>query len=117
MSQIDLYVRDKMSGKIHKVGDDPHDALWVDSSGTVHYFNLQNGDGCSVNSHTDEHAGYEFIPNSFVELYELYGHYLIEEQLTRIYPKDPCCPCDFCAYNPPSSFDGKPCACCPAEQM
>lgn len=23
-------------------------------------------------------------------------------------------PCDLCAYNPPSSFDGKPCAMCPA---
>lgn len=23
-------------------------------------------------------------------------------------------PCDACAYNPPSSFDGKPCAICPA---
>lgn len=23
-------------------------------------------------------------------------------------------PCDLCAYNPPSSFDGKPCTMCPA---
>lgn len=23
-------------------------------------------------------------------------------------------PCDLCGYNPPSSFDGKPCAMCPA---
>ena len=23
-------------------------------------------------------------------------------------------PCDFCAYNPPSNFDGKPCSICPA---
>ena len=23
-------------------------------------------------------------------------------------------PCDVCAYNPPSSFDGKPCCVCPA---
>ena len=26
-------------------------------------------------------------------------------------------PCDLCAYNPPSSFDGKPCAMCPATSM
>lgn len=68
MSQIDLYVRDKMSGKIHKVGDDPHDALWVDSSGTVHYFNLQNGDGCAANSNTDKYAGYEFMPRDLGDL-------------------------------------------------
>lgn len=24
------------------------------------------------------------------------------------------CPCDVCAYNPPSSGDGKPCSICPA---
>ena len=24
-------------------------------------------------------------------------------------------PCDLCRYDPPSSFDGKPCAMCPAE--
>lgn len=26
-------------------------------------------------------------------------------------------PCDLCAYNPPSSFDGKPCAMCPATPL
>ena len=25
-------------------------------------------------------------------------------------------PCGVCAYNPPSSFDGKPCALCPATK-
>lgn len=24
-------------------------------------------------------------------------------------------PCDLCVNNPPSSMDGKPCSCCPAE--
>ena len=24
-------------------------------------------------------------------------------------------PCDLCAYDPPSSFGGKPCPCCPAR--
>lgn len=35
---------------------------------------------------------------------------------TLTQPKESLCPCDFCVYNPPSSFDGKPCACCPAEK-
>ena len=26
-------------------------------------------------------------------------------------------PCDLCVNNPPSSMDGKPCSCCPAEPM
>lgn len=68
MSLIDLYVRDKHSGRIHKIGEDQHDGLWVDQSGSVHYHNLQNGDGCSVNSHTDEAAGYEFMPSDFGEM-------------------------------------------------
>ena len=27
------------------------------------------------------------------------------------------CPCDLCAHNPPSSYDGKPCTLCPAKKM
>lgn len=83
MSKTDLYIRDKYSGRIHRVGDSPHDMLTVDDKGTVHYFNLQNGDGCtgyrSVNRETlkdkypdmnwGERAkeytrGYEFVPNT-----------------------------------------------------
>ena len=64
----DLYIRDKDSGRIHRVGDECHDGLWVDTSGTVHYFNLQNGDGCSDNSRMDKNAGYEFMPSDFGEL-------------------------------------------------
>ena len=79
---IDLWIRDKYSGNVHKIGDDPHDCLMVDEEGTVHYYNLQCGDGCigyqSVNRDTlsDEfpdtdwkerstefvHA-FEFVPN------------------------------------------------------
>lgn len=64
----DLYIRDKDSGRIHRVGDECHDGLWVDVDGTVHYFNLQNGDGCSDNSRMDKNAGYEFMPSDFGEL-------------------------------------------------
>lgn len=66
MSLIDLYVRDKYSGRIHKVGEDHHDSLWVDPAGTVHYFNIQCGDGCGERSRVlpKERAGFEFVPSS-----------------------------------------------------
>ena len=38
---IDLYIKDKYTGKIHKVGDDTHDCITVDEEGTIHYYNLQ----------------------------------------------------------------------------
>lgn len=82
MSFINLYIRDKYSGTIHRIGDDPHDCLSVDEEGTIHYHNLQCGDGCigykSVNRETlaDKYpdtdwgersgeytSGYEFVPN------------------------------------------------------
>lgn len=68
MSLIDLYIRDKANGRIHRIGEDKHDGLWVDSNGTVHYQNLQNGDGCNANSRKDPYAGYEFVPSDFGEM-------------------------------------------------
>ena len=68
VSTTNLYIRDKDSGRIHRVGDECHDALWVDTDGTVYYSNLQNGDGCSHHSRTDKNAGYEFMPSDFGEL-------------------------------------------------
>lgn len=64
----DLYIRDKISGRIHRIGDECHDALWVDVDGTVYYSNLQNGDGCADHSRIDPNAGYEFMPSDFGEL-------------------------------------------------
>ena len=64
----DLYIRDKDSGRIHRVGDECHDGLWVDTDGTVHYSNLQNGDGCADYSQIDPNAGYEFMPSDFGKL-------------------------------------------------
>ncbi len=49
---IKLYVRDKETGSVHRVGDDPHDCLYV-MNGVVCYHNLQNGDGTG--------GGYEFV--------------------------------------------------------
>lgn len=56
MSLIDLFVQDNGDGgRIHKVGDEPHDSLWVDSAGVVHYMNLQNGEGTT--------GDYRFVPS------------------------------------------------------
>ena len=56
-----LYVIDKVTGKVHRVGDDVHDLLFVDN-GVVRYFNLQNSEG------TGEDCSYEFIET------DPYGH-------------------------------------------
>lgn len=48
---LDIYVKNMNTGKIHKVGSNPSDSLWVDRLGIVHYNNFQ-----------DENT-YEFIPS------------------------------------------------------
>lgn len=53
---IDVWVKDKESGYVHKVGTDQHDSLRL-LNGKVEYYNLQNGDGTSA----DGLGGYEFI--------------------------------------------------------
>ena len=60
MSNIDLYIRDKHSGKIHRIGDDKHDMLCITDSGKLFYHNLQNGDGCWLGT---DCGSYEFVPN------------------------------------------------------
>lgn len=67
MSLIDLYVKDRTTGEIHKVGEDQHDTIFV-RNGKLFYQNLQNGDGCVL---TDEGCvgGYEFVDNA-----DKYGH-------------------------------------------
>lgn len=67
MALTDLYVLDKHNGQIHRVGDNCHDSIWVDDGGIVHYQNLQNGDGCSGNGHSDG-AGYEFVASDCGEV-------------------------------------------------
>lgn len=57
-----FFVKDKTTGRIHRVGDDQHDSVFVDMEGELHYYNLQNGDGCSGKSGNDEN-GYEFVPS------------------------------------------------------
>lgn len=60
-SLIDLYVKDRHSGRIHRVGDDQHDQLTIEADGTLRYHNLQNGEGCSTRN--DPRDGYMFVPN------------------------------------------------------
>ncbi len=63
-SLCDLWIRDKSSGRVHKIGTNSHDMLSVDDNGTVRYHNLQNGDGCPGYRGDDEALyGYEFVPN------------------------------------------------------
>jgi hypothetical protein len=85
----ELYVRDKYSGRIHRVGDDVHDSLWVDEAGTVHYHNMQNGDGCpafkSINTKKDINGdgyeyGFEFVPMMDGEMAEPYATQLKEQK-------------------------------------
>ena len=60
MSMVDIYVRDKNSGKMHRVGDDIHDMLTINDKGQLCYHNLHNGDGCRTGV---DIGGYEFVPN------------------------------------------------------
>lgn len=60
MSLIDIYIRDKQTGLIHRVGDDQHDHLTINDKGELSYMNLQNGDGCRTGH---DGGGYEFVPN------------------------------------------------------
>lgn len=53
----DLYVLDKQTFSIHRVGEDAHDCLEVWESGVV-YMNLQNGDGGNVK---DSATGYVLL--------------------------------------------------------
>ncbi len=58
----DLYVRDRQTGEIHRIGDDRHDQLTYNERGQICYHNLQNGDGCRTGDGCDC-FGYEFVMN------------------------------------------------------
>lgn len=55
----DIYIQEKQSGNIHRLGTDPHDAIWVDKNGIVRYINLQNGCGCNGDGDNKD-CGYRF---------------------------------------------------------
>lgn len=56
MSLTSLYVYDKETKRIHRIGDDNHDALYV-INGEIRYHNLQNGDGGGVK----DKDGYSYV--------------------------------------------------------
>lgn len=43
----DMYVIDKTTGRIHRIGDERHDGIWIEGN-RIHYYNLQNGDGGTI---------------------------------------------------------------------
>ena len=58
----DLYVYDKFAKRIHRIGDEIHDSLYIrDNNGIceVRYYNLQSGDGGGVNN--DDRCGYVIL--------------------------------------------------------
>ena len=62
-SLIDLYIND--SGTIRRIGDNCHDQLTIDEHGKLHYYNLQNGDGCTLGEkRMHDECFYEFVPNT-----------------------------------------------------
>lgn len=40
-----LYIRDNVSGRMHKYGTNRHDSLVLEDNGSINYYNLQNGEG------------------------------------------------------------------------
>jgi len=64
MGRTDLYIRDKSSGRIHRIGDDRHDMIMVSSDGKLVYQNLQCGEGAILGDREHENLfGFEFVPN------------------------------------------------------
>lgn len=63
---INIWVKDKHSGKIHQVGTNVHDSLEV-IDGKIVYYNLQNGDGSGYSD-----SGYEIVappePDDYVQV-------------------------------------------------
>ena len=61
MSLIDIYIRDKESNIVRRVGDNRHDMLTINEQGQLCYYNLQNGGGCRTGE--EPQGWYEFVPN------------------------------------------------------
>lgn len=61
MSNIDIYIRDKESNIVRRVGDNRHDMLTINEHGQLCYHNLQNGGGCRTGEEPQD--WYEFVHN------------------------------------------------------
>lgn len=65
---VDIFVRDKSDGSIHRVGSNSHDSLSV-RDGLVSYYNLQNGEG------SGEDSDYTFVDSDWGEIEGREGDY------------------------------------------
>lgn len=70
MALTDLYVLDKESHCIHKLGDQAHDGLYV-MNGEIRYYNLQNGDGGGVRD--EDGCGYVILESDAGFLEDEFG--------------------------------------------
>lgn len=66
----DLYVIDLHERKVHRIGDEPHDSLYV-WDGRLQYYNLQNGDGGGVKKESG--AGYVILESESGSLVDEFG--------------------------------------------
>ena len=62
MTLTDLYIRDKSSGAVRRIGENQHDMLFITNNGVLEYHNLQNGDGCRLGE-DNSGCGYDFVSN------------------------------------------------------
>lgn len=42
---VKIYIKDNSDGKVHEYGTNHHDCLVLNEDGSIHYQNLQNGEG------------------------------------------------------------------------
>ena len=59
-----IYVRDRFTDTIHRVGTQDGDELFVDKNGVVQYRNSQNGCETKVGDINEGQAVYEFVDRS-----------------------------------------------------
>jgi hypothetical protein len=67
----DLYVIDKTTNRIHRIGEDKHDSLVVYPDGCMRYYNLQDGEGGGAEN--APRAGYCILTTIHGQLSEEYG--------------------------------------------
>lgn len=54
---VKLYIKSNYDGRIHEYGTNPHDSLILQPDGSLHYYNLQCGEG---SEYASEKGGFSF---------------------------------------------------------
>lgn len=62
---MELYIKNNYTGKVHQIGTDQHDSLYVDSNGAIQYLNLQVGEGTQFSTRRE---GYSFCDKNGKDL-------------------------------------------------